>query len=297
MDNEFLLEDRLQKIRSVVGKYGEENFYISFSGGKDSTVLSWLIDRALPGNMIPRVFANTGLEYKMIVDFVHSLQLYDNRITEISPTVNIKDMLNNVGYPFKSKKHSALLETYQKYKTTENRPGIQHYLGISDDGVKCVSGFSCPDKLRCQFTNDYPLKISDRCCEELKEKPVIKWAKDNKRKYAILGIMRAEGGRRSNSECMVFRGGKFTTFQPLAPVDKKFEDWLIETFNINICLLYAPPYNFRRTGCKGCPFTLRLQRDLDVMGKFFPAERKQCEIIWEPVYAEYRRLHYRLKGE
>ena len=69
-DNEFLMEDRLQKIRSVINKYGEENFYVSFSGGKDSTVLSALIDLALPGNKIPRVFANTGIEYKLIVEFV-----------------------------------------------------------------------------------------------------------------------------------------------------------------------------------------------------------------------------------
>lgn len=52
-DNEFLLFDRLQKINSVVDQYGEENFYISFSGGKDSTVLSELVDMALPGNKIP----------------------------------------------------------------------------------------------------------------------------------------------------------------------------------------------------------------------------------------------------
>ena len=70
MTNEFLLMDRLQKIRQVVGKYGEENFSLSFSGGKDSTVLSALIDMALPGNKIPRVYANTGIEYKMILDFV-----------------------------------------------------------------------------------------------------------------------------------------------------------------------------------------------------------------------------------
>jgi hypothetical protein len=27
----------------------------------------------------------------------------------------------------------------------------------------------------------------------------------------------------------------------------------------------------------------------------YPAERKQCEILWKPVYAEYRRIGYRLK--
>lgn len=70
MTNEFLLQDRIQKIQQIIRKYGEENFYISFSGGKDSTVLSALIDLALPNNKIPRVYANTGIEYRLIVDFV-----------------------------------------------------------------------------------------------------------------------------------------------------------------------------------------------------------------------------------
>lgn len=70
MDNEFLLMDRIQKIQQIVGQYGEENFYISFSGGKDSTVLSALVDMALPENKIPRVYANTGIEYRLILEFV-----------------------------------------------------------------------------------------------------------------------------------------------------------------------------------------------------------------------------------
>ena len=70
MDNEFLLMDRIQKIKQIIKQYGKENFYISFSGGKDSTVLSALVDMALPDNTIPRVYANTGIEYRLIVDFV-----------------------------------------------------------------------------------------------------------------------------------------------------------------------------------------------------------------------------------
>lgn len=70
MTNNELLQDRLQKIRQIIGKYGEENFYLSFSGGKDSTVLSHLIDMALPENRIPRVYANTGIEYRLILEFV-----------------------------------------------------------------------------------------------------------------------------------------------------------------------------------------------------------------------------------
>lgn len=49
-ENDFILFDRIEVIKKTIEKYGEENFYISFSGGKDSTVLHHLIDEAIPGN-------------------------------------------------------------------------------------------------------------------------------------------------------------------------------------------------------------------------------------------------------
>lgn len=72
------------------------------------------------------------------------------------------------------------------------------------------------------------------------------------------------------------------------------EDWYIKERNIRLCELYYPPYNFIRTGCKGCPFNLNLQKDLDTMEELLPNERKACEVIWKPVYEEYRRIDYRL---
>lgn len=69
-ENEFILQDRLGVIRDTIRKYGEENFYLSFSGGKDSTVVHHLLDMALPNNKILRVFSNTGIEYNAIVEFV-----------------------------------------------------------------------------------------------------------------------------------------------------------------------------------------------------------------------------------
>ncbi|RHT96947.1 ExsB family protein, partial [Absiella sp. AM27-20] len=46
MDNELILYDRIEIIKQVINKYGENNFHISFSGGKDSTVLHYLMDEA-----------------------------------------------------------------------------------------------------------------------------------------------------------------------------------------------------------------------------------------------------------
>lgn len=294
-ENEFLLADRIAKIKSVICKYGEENFYISFSGGKDSTVLSKLIDLAIPGNTIPRVYANTGIELNMIRDFVFDMAKADDRVVVIKPSVPIKQMLESDGYPFKSKQHALWVERYKRIGRCD---GVRQYLGEREDKKAWRSQDSCPKCLKYQFTDEFnAFKISDKCCVNLKEKPLKKWSKENNRPYGINGIMRSEGGRREKGTCMLFSGTKLKLFQPLIPISKEWEEWFIEQYHVEICAVYLPPYNLKRTGCKGCPFALHLQEELDMLESLFPAERKQCEIIWKPVYEEYRRIGYRLKNK
>ena len=130
----------------------------------------------------------------------------------------------------------------------------------------------------------------------MKKKPLHEWSKNNGKPFAIIGIMPDEGGQRESAQCLAFNGGgKLKAFQPLVPVTKDWEEWLINEYNIEICDIYKPPYSFTRTGCKGCPFAISLQKELETLERFFPAERKQCETIWRPVYEEYRRLGYRLR--
>lgn len=295
-DNEFLLQDRLQKIRQIINKYGEENFYISFSGGKDSTVLSALVDMAVPENKIPRVYANTGIEWNMIRDFVFDMAKADDRVVIIKPSVPIKQMLEREGYPFKSKMHSKIVSIFQRLGKTKT---YYNYLGLEPEKYGNTYGerWKCPAILRYQFTDSYKLKTSDKCCYRLKEEPLKKWADKNQKPYTIIGIMRSEGGRRNNANCLSFRNNSLFAFQPLVPVTKAWEDWFIKEFDIKICDIYKEPYNFPRTGCKGCPFNIELQKELEILDIFFPNERKQCEIIWKPVYDEYRRLGYRLRKD
>ena len=184
-DNEFMLFDRLEKIRSTIRKYGEDNFFLSFSGGKDSTVLSALVDMALPGNRIPRVFADTGIELNMIRDFVNKRAERDNRVVIIKPSVPIKQMLEQDGYPFKSKEHASYLSCFQSMGDASKT--AHRYLERTDS-------FACPRILRYQFADDFKLKISKKCCDRLKKEPIKKWQKENGRPYAIIGIMPAEGG-------------------------------------------------------------------------------------------------------
>ena len=295
-DNEFLLFDRIEKIKSVIGQYGEENFYISFSGGKDSTVLSALVDMALPGNRIPRVYADTGIELNMVRDFVYDMQKRDDRVHIVKPLVPIKEMLEREGYPFKSKEHSKFVERYLRLGL--NSKSVRAYVELEPTLSGRPIFRPCPKVLRYQFEKDgLSFPISDKCCSRLKEEPIRKWQTENHMAYAIVGIMAAEGGRRTRAQCLAFEYEHLKRFQPLIPVTKEWEEWLIETKRIEICDIYKSPYNFERTGCKGCPFALYLQEELDILEKYFPAERKQCEIIWKPVYAEYRRIGYRLKKD
>lgn len=288
MDNELILFDRLNVIRDVIRLHGENKFYLSFSGGKDSTVLHYLLDEALPGNQIPRVFVDTGIEYDAVKEFVLAMQAADERIQVIKPTQNVRLVLETYGYPFKSKEYSQNLSTYQK-------SGMCHTVERYLSGVK--DKFSCPKILRYQFKPEFELKISKACCQKLKKEPFKKWQKENGRSIAITGMMASEGGQRESIKgCIITdKDGKASKFHPLLKVSEEWEQWYIVKRGIKLCKLYYPPYSFKRTGCKGCPFALHLQECLEVMGRLMPAERKQCELIWQPVYAEYRRIGYRLK--
>ena len=287
---EFDLADRVQKIKSINELYNlEDNSFISFSGGKDSTVLSKIVDIALPNNKIPRVFFNTGIEYKAIIDFVKSLAKQDSRFIIYNSGVNIASMLEEKGYPFKSKEFSQKMFTYQN---SGNCKTVTDYLGKTGNKAK---SFQCPDKLKSCFTEDFPFKVSDKCCKELKKKVSERFSKEFNKPIVLTGMRQAEGGNRKSVQgCTIFDKGKLHKFHPLLPVSDDFIDKAIHIYQIELCSLYYPPFNFERTGCKGCPYNMKLQQQLEVMKELLPSEYKQCQLIWGKVYKEYERLNYRL---
>lgn len=328
-NNEFLLEDRIAKIKAINNEYDlENNGYISFSGGKDSTILHYLFDLALPNNHIPRVFFNTGLDFKDIRLFVQELAKTDSRFQIVNSGVNIKSMLNKDGYPFKSKQHAHNWELFknnprltyiyisqiendptllESYEFIHNLPrgiktNIKYIYGIREKGTslyQAMSVLTCPRKLQYQFTKEFVesnrLVMSDKCCYRMKKEVAHHYEETSRRTIAITGIRAEEGGMRKLGGCTIFEGNNLHKFHPLKVVDESWVDWFIEKYNIKLCKLYYPPYNFSRTGCVGCPFDMNLQKTLDTMKELLPNEYKKCELIWKPVYKEYRRIGYRLR--
>ena len=89
-----------ERIRAWVREFGTDGVYVSFSGGKDSTVLLHIVRDLYPN--IPAVFCDTGLEYPEIREFVKG---FDN-VTWLKPKMNFRQVIEQYGYPFISKQVS-----------------------------------------------------------------------------------------------------------------------------------------------------------------------------------------------
>lgn len=287
-DFDFELSDRIQKIKQIAEEYNlEEKGYIAFSGGKDSTVLHYLVDIALPGNKIPRVYSNTGLDFLDIQKYVRQLAENDTRFYIIRPRGNIKKMLEEKGYPFKSKYHSHLCDIYSR----QGKTGCVKTYAEPEKNT----AHSCPKKLQFMFDAPLPFKISDKCCFEMKKKPFAEYEKDTGRLIGLTGMRRAEGGLRGKLDCLIFQKSGLHRFHPLAPCNNAFIDNFIKRYDIQLSKLYYPPFNFSRTGCVGCPYNIKLQEELDILEEVLPTEFKRAYFLWGKVYNFYKKINYRLK--
>jgi 3'-phosphoadenosine 5'-phosphosulfate sulfotransferase (PAPS reductase)/FAD synthetase len=97
------------RIRGWVDEYGEDGVYVSFSGGKDSTVLLDIVRKMYPG--IVAVFVDTGLEYPEIRDFVKT---FDN-VEWLKPKKTFRQVIEEYGYPFISKEVSERVYGARRY--------------------------------------------------------------------------------------------------------------------------------------------------------------------------------------
>lgn len=76
--------------------------YVSFSGGKDSTVLAHLVHDLYPD--VPLVFSNTGLEYPEIQSFARKMGA-----EFIRPKMQFSEVISKYGYPIISKEVSEAI--------------------------------------------------------------------------------------------------------------------------------------------------------------------------------------------
>lgn len=88
-----------QRIREWVDYWNArgEDVHVSFSGGKDSTVLLHIAREMYPD--MPAIFCDTGLEYPEIRKFAMS----HKNITVLRPKMRFPEVIRTYGYPLISK--------------------------------------------------------------------------------------------------------------------------------------------------------------------------------------------------
>lgn len=290
-----MLDDKIRDAcHRIEELYYETNgkCYVSFSGGKDSTVLLALIKMCeeiytIPPNVIPAVFCNTGIELGVTVDFVKWVRdnWYSN-VQIIRPDKSFDWVLKNDGKPMKSKLKSQYLKMWHLGHRYE---GVYRNLiyGETKSGAPAYR-IHLADKDMHMVHDSFGIMPSPACCTILKKKPFKKYVKENGLKGQMTGMRLGEGGAREmNINVRVKSGGKICTaidkhgFIKKAPIvdwtDADLEEF-IESHNVPLSDAYTK-YGFFRTGCMGCPFARDVDNDLKYL-YFYEPNRYKASMYW-----------------
>lgn len=248
------------RIRGWVNEYGEDGVYISFSGGKDSTVLLHIVREMYP--KIEAVFVNTGLEYPSVGIFARSKE----NVTTIRPEMNFKEVLLKYGYPVISKEVAECVS--QARKGLKSGKGYYSYrlAKLQGTAVDKEGRKSLYNQEKWGFLLNAPFEISHMCCNVMKKKPAKAFAKKNDKK-PFIGTM-AEESRLRKQQWM--KNG-CNGFEMKNPVSNPMSFWTendilqyIKENNLEIAKAYGKVIfddktcKYRTTGCMrtGCVFCL-----------------------------------------
>lgn len=162
--------------------------YVSFSGGKDSTVLLDIVKGMYPD--VPAVFCDTGLEYPEVREL--AIKKAD---VVLKPEMTFKAVLEHHGYPIVGKKQARMIRDLQNKSGKNEATRRLRLTGIKTDGT-----FSRMGKLadKWQFLGDAPFKVSEKCCDVMKKEPFHRYQEQTGR-YGMNATMAAESESRTMS--------------------------------------------------------------------------------------------------
>jgi 3'-phosphoadenosine 5'-phosphosulfate sulfotransferase (PAPS reductase)/FAD synthetase len=246
------------KIREWYNHFGGD-VYVSYSGGKDSTVLLHLARSIFPD--IPAVYCDTGLEFPEIKEFVKATP----NTTIIRPKLSFREIIDKHGYPVVSKEMAKFISIVRGTKSEEVRR--KYITGIRGGGLKTYYKLSA----KWRYLINAPFKISPKCCYHLKLAPFKQFQKETGLK-TIIGTLTSDSHRRLITYimhgCNAYEG-KTPSSKPLSIWTEQNILEYIKRFNIPVCSVYGdieekPDGSLHftkcaRTGCLFCMFGAHLE--------------------------------------
>lgn len=100
-----------RRIDEWVDRFGEEGVYVSFSGGKDSTVLVDIVRNVCNYKDIPLVFVDVPTQYPELKEFAKT---FDNLVI-LKPKISFAQVCEKYGFPMISKEVSNCVSGARKY--------------------------------------------------------------------------------------------------------------------------------------------------------------------------------------
>ena len=212
--------------------------YVSFSGGKDSTVLKHIVDSMYDD--VPALFINTGLEYPEIQKFAKDINAgkypcFTPNVEILRPEMSFTEVVKQYGYPVASKELSK--------KIFYARRGADWAIKYADGTATDSNGERSRYCISKRFLPllEAPFEVHSYCCDVMKKRPAKKYARETGRK-PIVGTLADESELRRQAwirhGCNAF-DSKRPTSQPLSFWTEQDILHYIKKYNVPYCSVYG----------------------------------------------------------
>lgn len=278
--------------------------YVSFSGGKDSTVLADLAARVCKsyGFGLTLWFSDTGLEYPEIRKHVKYFPQYIKEKYDIETNlvmdypkdrngnrITFKDVIVKYGYPLISKEVSQKI-----YEARRTPCGVCAARFESDNAYSTKYGGRYSMQ-KWKWLRDSDIPISHMCCNIMKKSPAKKYEKQTGRK-PIVGTMACE----SNMRKVVWQRNGCNAFDSKRPISQPLSFWTeqdVLKYQKEFEVPYASVYGdiltdpngklyttgCDRTGCMFCGFGCHLEKQPNRFQRLKVTHPKVWEYCMKPI--------------